>query len=244
MYSNAFFILIDLRLFKIVKTAIALNMNRKSDSDDPTNGTNDPFSSWHFTTCLVIFDACTLDKSSWSINRDNKPTYVNFVQVFSHSKIYRNSHLIAQIINISKECSGSLLCSIMPTAPKNSIDEAETILPLQTPKVFEKPCRRRPASVAMVKRPEPPTSSIISTKQISILRARVQARLAEQSKKLIINIPESDKQISLKTKIPMPPIKSSQSLHAFTAPVPPSTTRRTQSFRQHSSVSTVSVNQV
>ena len=144
-----------------------------------------------------------------------------------------------KIIDQTQEIIQPALLSEKSIAPKNSIDEADKILSLQTPKVVDKPCRRRPVSVAMVKRPEPPTSSIISTKQISILRARVQARLAEQSKKLVINIPESDKQISLKTKIPMPPIKSSQSLHAFTSPVPPSTTRRTQSFRQHSRVSTI-----
>jgi hypothetical protein len=124
-----------------------------------------------------------------------------------------------------------------PIAPKKPI-KVEIMVTPERPVVSEKLVRRRPVSVAMVKRPEPPTSSIISTKQISLLRARVQARLAEQPKKLLIDIPESDKQITLKTKIPMPPIKSSQSLHAFTAPVPPST-RRTQSFKYHSRVFTV-----
>lgn len=82
-------------------------------------------------------------------------------------------------------------------------------------------------------------SSIISTKQISILRARVNARLADQTKKqVVIEIPETDKSPKLKTKLPMPPIKNSQSLQTFTAPVPPST-RRTQSFRHHSRVFTL-----
>jgi hypothetical protein len=124
-----------------------------------------------------------------------------------------------------------------PTASNKSIKEENMVTP-ERPAVSEKPIRRRPMSVGMVKRPEPPASSIISTKQISILRARVQARLADHPKKLLIDIPESDKQIKLKTKIPMPPIRNSQSLQAFTTPVPPST-RRTQSFKYHSRVFTV-----
>lgn len=116
--------------------------------------------------------------------------------------------------------------------------EIEKSFTAETRHSVDKPVRRRPASVAMIQRPEPPKSSIISTKQISILRARVQARLAEQPKKLVIDIPESDKQIKLKPKIPMPPIKSSQSLQTFTVPVPPAA-RRSQSFRHHSRVSTV-----
>lgn len=74
-------------------------------------------------------------------------------------------------------------------------------------------------------------SSIISTRQISILRARVKARLAEHAKKhLIIDIPDADKSPKLKTILPMPPIKNSQSFQTFNTPIPPST-RRTQSFR-------------